>query len=210
VHFPLSSPPRFTLTARGLQPAANFTMKEFAEGVDGDDRTVGAVEIGSAAEAAGLQAGDVIVIADGRPIKRYRDLYNYLYGEWPRGKTELQLAVRRGNDEIELPKYEPWTLGLHPTQLYESVSTFLLFLLVSAYYPFRWREGSVMILLMLGYSVHRFLNEMLRNDTGEVAFGMTLSQNGSILVFVAALVLAWWRWRSPRPEPSAQLRPAPG
>jgi len=136
VHFPMCSPPRFTLTAHGLQPAANFTMKEFADGVPGDDRTIGAVEFGSQAETAGLQAGDIIVKADGRPINRYRDLYNYLYGEWPRGKSELQLTVRRGNEEIDLPAYEPWTLGLHPTQLYEAVSTFLLFLLVSAYYPF--------------------------------------------------------------------------
>jgi len=67
-----------------------------------------------------------------------------------------------------------------------------------------------MILFMLGYSVHRFLNEMLRNDTDPVAFGMTLSQNGSILVFVAALALAWWRWRNPEPTTLAQLRPAQG
>jgi prolipoprotein diacylglyceryltransferase len=50
---------------------------------------------------------------------------------------------------------------------------------------------------MLGYAVHRFLNEILRKDTDPVAFGMTLSQNGSILVFLGALFMAWWLWRKP-------------
>src|SRR5205085_290578 len=126
------------------------------------------------------------------------DLWLALVRNWPRGKTDLALTVERGNQEIDLPPFEPRTLGLHPTQLYESVSTFLLFLLLTAYYPFRRRPGEVMILFMLCYALHRFINEMLRNDTDPVAFGMTLSQNGSILVFAAGLVLAWWLWRSPR------------
>ena len=67
--------------------------------------------------------------------------------------------------------------------------TLLLFCLLTAYYPFRRQPGEVMILFMMCYAVHRFLNEMLRNDTDPVALGMTLSQNGSILVFAAALLL---------------------
>ena len=85
-----------------------------------------------------------------------------------------------------------WALA-QPTDF---LSTLLIFFLLTAYYPFRRREGEVMILFMMCYAVHRFLNEMLRNDTDPVAFGMTLSQNGSILVFTAALLLSWWRWRS--------------
>jgi prolipoprotein diacylglyceryltransferase len=50
---------------------------------------------------------------------------------------------------------------------------------------------------MLGYAVHRFLNEMLRNDTDPVAFGMTLSQNGSVLVFVVGLLLGLYLLRKP-------------
>jgi phosphatidylglycerol:prolipoprotein diacylglycerol transferase len=73
----------------------------------------------------------------------------------------------------------------------------LLFLLLTAYYPFRRRDGMVMVLFILGYSVHRFLNEMLRNDTPPVAFGMTLSQNGSILFFVIGLGLVVWLWQQP-------------
>jgi prolipoprotein diacylglyceryltransferase len=57
---------------------------------------------------------------------------------------------------------------------------------------------------MIGYAVHRFLNEMLRNDTDPLADGMTLSQNGSILFAVAGLILAWWLWRQPAQYPSAK------
>jgi phosphatidylglycerol:prolipoprotein diacylglycerol transferase len=81
----------------------------------------------------------------------------------------------------------------------------MLFLLLTAYYPFRRRDGMVMVLFILGYSVHRFLNEMLRNDTNPVAFGMTLSQNGSILFLAVGLCLLAWLWRKPAqyPAPSA-------
>ena len=47
----------------------------------------------------------------------------------------------------------------------------------------------ISFLFMIGYGVHRFLNEMLRTDTEPVAFNMTLSQNISIAVFVVAVLL---------------------
>jgi len=78
-----------------------------------------------------------------------------------------------------------------------------LFFLLTAYYPFRRHDGEVMVLFIIGYAIHRFLNEMLRNDTDPVAFGMTLSQNGSILFLLVGLILAWMLWRKP-----VQYRPA--
>jgi len=99
--------------------------------------------------------------------------------------------------EADLPAIRPVTLGLHPTQLYESVSMLLLLLLLFAYLPFRRHAGELMVLFMLGYAVHRFVNEILRNDTDPVAFGMTLSENGSILVLLVAVALWIWLLRKP-------------
>lgn len=201
VVFPLASPPRYSLVEHGDQTAAGFTLAHEI-GIP----QVGAVEPESPAAQSGLRPGDVIVKADDRLIHSTYDLRHYLVEDWPRGKNDLALAVRRGDQEIELPAFEPKTLRLHPTQLYESISMIFLFLLLTAYYPFRRHAGEVMVLFILGYSVHRFLNEALRNDTDPVAFNLTLSQNGSIFFFVVGLALLIWLWRKPVEQ---NLQPAP-
>ncbi len=206
IAFPLSAPSRFDLVEKGFQTTAGFTIMA--------DRpvTVGAVAKDSPAYQVGLQPGDQIVkirdfhkTGDDQVIEKYFDpdpgdltsFWNCLVRAWPRGKTDLTLTVERGGQIKVLDAFTPWTLHLHPTQIYESISMLLLFFLLTAYYPFRRRDGEVMIIFMIGYAIHRFLNEMLRNDTDPVAFGMTLSQNGSILFLAVALVLATMLWRKP-------------
>jgi prolipoprotein diacylglyceryltransferase len=207
VHFPMTSRARSDLVERGLQTAAGFTLTE-----DDHTATVAQVEPGSPAWEAGLRPFDEIIKVNDQEINRYYDpdrknhktLWAYFVRDWPRGETDLKLRVRpRGKDPPEeLPTFEPRTLGLHPTQLYESISMVLLFLFLSAFYAFRRHDGEVMVLFMLGYAVHRFLNEMLRNDTDPVAFGMTLSQNISVLVLLAGLGLGYWLWRKPVQYPA--------
>jgi phosphatidylglycerol:prolipoprotein diacylglycerol transferase len=207
IPFPLSAPSRFELVHHGLQTAAGFTI------IADRPVTVGAVAENSPAYQVGsLRPGDRIVkirdfnkAGDDHPIEKYFDddpedltsFRNCLVADWPRGKTDLALTVERNGETIDLPAFTPWTLKLHPTQIYESISTLLLFFLLMAYYPFRRHDGEVMVIFIIGYSIHRFLNEMLRNDTDPVAFGMTLSQNGSILFLVVGLILAGQLWRKP-------------
>jgi hypothetical protein len=226
IAFPMSAPSRFDLVRHGYQTAAGFTIA--------GDRpvTVGSVAGGSPAAQAGLLPGDRIVeirdfrkSGDNLPIEKYFDddpedltsFRNCLVPNWPHGKTDLALTVDRNGEVIDLPSFTPWkpgfsftpqssvSLHLHPTQIYESISMLLMFLLLTAYYPLRRRDGEVMIIFMIGYAVHRFLNEMLRNDTDPVlrlnVWGMalepTLSQCGSILFLIVALILAWMLWRKP-------------
>jgi phosphatidylglycerol:prolipoprotein diacylglycerol transferase len=196
VSFPIHSFAWAPEVGEGYQTAAGFTMNVTTAD---DPAVVGAVDPTSpAARVGGLQPGDVIVKADGQPISRYHDLEVYLLKNWPRGKTDLQLTVQRGNQEIPpLPAFAPRTLGLHPTQLYESISMLLLFALLEAYYPWRRHDGEVMALFLTAYPIHRFLNEMLRNDTDPVALGMTLSMNGSLLILVVAAGVWLWLLRKP-------------
>ncbi|MCC6417724.1 MAG: prolipoprotein diacylglyceryl transferase [Gemmataceae bacterium] len=193
VHFPLSAPPRYAMVAKGYQTAAGFTLV-------GQTNVVAQVEPGSAAERKGLQAGDRINNVNGRPIASAVELDDaFGVTSWPRGKNDVALTVQRGTGpqrEVTLA-YSPATIGLNPTQLYESISMGLLFVLLMAYYPFRRRAGEVMLLFMVGYAVHRFVNEILRVDTDPVAFGMTLSQNISVVVLGAAFLLALVLWRRP-------------
>jgi phosphatidylglycerol:prolipoprotein diacylglycerol transferase len=90
-----------------------------------------------------------------------------------------------------------WSLWLHPTQLYSTVDGLILFLLVSAYYPLRRRDGEVMGLLLLTYPITRFLIEHLRNDEGIFLAGMTVSQVISVGLLGFAAVYWFALSRSP-------------
>jgi hypothetical protein len=182
---------------REVQTSAGFAMDPQGK----DDRTVGAVEPGSAAETSGLQAGDVIVDVDGHPIAGYTELRDALNFNWPRGKTDVTLTVQRNGQDVTLPAYVPRTLGLIPTQLYESISMLLIFVILIFLYPMRRYDGQVMVVLMLCYSVHRFFNESLRHDTPHYFLGLTVSQEISILIFSAGVLLGLYRRQFPLPRP---------
>ena len=68
----------------------------------------------------------------------------------------------------------------------------LLFLVLSAYYPFRRHDGQVMALMMVGYSMHRYVNELLRADQRPVGFEAWTS----VVLFAAGVLLWLWlaRW----------------
>jgi phosphatidylglycerol:prolipoprotein diacylglycerol transferase len=197
VSFPLPSMPRYDMVKRGYQTPAGFVTEQLPPAP-----VVLAVEPNSAVAAAGLKKGDRIIGVNGKRIETYGDLAlvfsgDFQYG-WQRGENRLQLDVLTPDgQERTLPTAVPRGIGLHPTQLYETISMALLLFLLLSYYPFKTHDGAVMVLFMLGYGVHRFVNEMLRTDTEIVAFGMTLSQNISVVVLLAAAVLAILVWRRP-------------
>jgi phosphatidylglycerol:prolipoprotein diacylglycerol transferase len=203
VSFPLSAPPRYAMVEKGYQTAAGFTLHPRAPD---DKAVVELVEPHSPAWNAGLRPGDTITKVNGRTVDIADDLDRlFRVQDWPRGKNDVVLTVEHGGHgpARTLPAFTPWTIRLHPTQLYESISMALLFALLMAYYPFRRHDGELMVLFMIGYAAHRFLDEILRVDTDPVAFHMTLSQNISVLVLAAAFVLALILWRKP-----ALYRPA--
>ena len=84
----------------------------------------------------------------------------------------------------------PWSLAVHPAQIYAVLDGLVLLLLLSLYYPRRRRDGEVMALLMVTYPVSRFLIECLRGDEGPFVAGLTMSQAISVVIFLAGLA-AW-------------------
>jgi len=205
VHFPLAAPVRYDLVRDGYQTAAGFTM---AASDPGQDARVARVEPESPAYRGGLRSGDLIVKANDCEINSYGDLTRCLAtpdaggcgksSGWPRGEAELTLTVLRDDptEPVQLSAFAPRTLGVQPTQLYESISMALLFWLLTAYYPHRRREGQVMALLMIGYGLHRSLNELLRADAQRpVAFEIGTS------IFLIAAGLALFVWLQLRPTP---------
>jgi prolipoprotein diacylglyceryltransferase len=138
------------------------------------------------------------------------DALRELTDHWPRGDQSLDVDVERDGQVVHIGPFIPRSLGLHPTQVYETISMLLLMLLLLSFYRFRAYDGQVMTLFIACYAIHRFLNETLRNDTDIVAFGMTLSQNISILMllFATALEFGHRRWGTMLPGRSTPV-PAP-
>ena len=133
-----------------------------------------------------------------------------LVADWPRGRHTLDLGVQRDGQDVKL-SFEPVSVPLYPTQLYETVSMLLLILLLLAYHPFRRHDGQVMVLLMVGYALHRFVNESIRIEPA-VGLGLTLSQWGSVVIFAAAVGIELYlrrtmpsRWAA---APTTPLPPA--
>ncbi len=142
---------------------------------------------------------------------RTYDTLEEMSQDWPRGKSQLTIGVERGGNVVELPPFAPQTIGLYPTQLYETISMLLLIPLLLVYYPYRRHDGQLMVILMLGYSIHRFINESLRVEPA-VAGGLTLSQWGSVVIFAAAIGIETYLWMvmpSRWSQPREQVAPAP-
>jgi prolipoprotein diacylglyceryltransferase len=70
---------------------------------------------------------------------------------------------------------------------------FLLFLLLLAFRPLQTRDGQLMPLLMMGYGVHRWLNEMLRSDPRPEG----LESWTSVALIVAGAILFVWLYTRP-------------
>jgi phosphatidylglycerol:prolipoprotein diacylglycerol transferase len=123
---------------------------------------------------------------------------------------------------VSFPKYSPpWvdqsagglippsaaaSLPVHPTQLYSSLDSLIILILLTAFYPLRRRDGEVLGLLMVTYPITRFLIEYLRNDEGVFFAGLTISQNISIALLLGGL--AYWLWLSRFPRTRFADKPA--
>ncbi len=195
-HFPLSAPAREALVDGGAQTTAGFLLYP---GVGMPDQPAGArvalVDPGSAAHAAGLRKDDLITAVNGEAVSDAGKVSDVFY-RWKRGESKLVLTVRRQGGEEEELAFVPRTVGLYPTQVYEVVSMALLFVVLLAYFPLRHYPGQVMAVFMMGYAVHRYLNEVLRGDPRPEDF----ERYSSVIVFVAGAGLWVWLWQKSRRE----------
>jgi len=82
------------------------------------------------------------------------------------------------------------TYGLHPTQVYASITAFLLAALTAAYFRRRPYDGSVLVVGTLLYGVKRVILEFLRGDElGQFGTMFTISQWISAGIFATGLIL---------------------
>ena len=78
---------------------------------------------------------------------------------------------------------------LHPTQLYESLGEFLIFLLLITIRRHKAFNGQLFMTYIIFYSVLRFIVEFFRGDVarGFITSQLSLSQGVSILMFFVAV-----------------------
>lgn len=76
---------------------------------------------------------------------------------------------------------------LIPTQIYSSLLLLLIFIVLRIFQERPHKTGEIFYLYLLLYSMKRFFIEFWRADNPQVAFGLTLFQVLSILVFVISL-----------------------
>ncbi len=81
------------------------------------------------------------------------------------------------------------SLPVHPTQIYSSLGNLAIFFIANAFFKYRKRDGEIMIVFCMLYSVLRFCMEILRDDNPPLFDGLTISQNISVLVFIVMAAL---------------------
>jgi prolipoprotein diacylglyceryltransferase len=170
-----------------------------------------AVEPASEAARQGLKAGALVQSIDGVPVQSIDDAYLALLnidGHQP----DMTVSIRVAGD----PRTHAWTVAgplprsgpVHPAQLYSAVDGLLLCGFLLAYSPFRRRDGELFALLLTIHPVSRFLLESIRKDENKNVWetGMTISQNVSVMLLVAGLLL--WAYLLVRPAQLIWARPA--
>jgi phosphatidylglycerol:prolipoprotein diacylglycerol transferase len=178
---------------------------------------VQAVDEGSWAEAAGLKPGDFIVRLNEIAVARRetqqgpeggKPLLALLAKATPGSRLELEV-LRDGRTVTLQGTFDPvppHSQPVHPTQIYLAAAGLLLLGATLAFYPFRRRHGQVMVLVMIGYAVTRFLIEFLRADEPLMADGLTMSQNISVALFAGGIGLVAWLRAHPPTVPVPSLK----
>ena len=116
--------------------------------------------------------------------------------------TSLFLGVVFTNPRSHEMTDVPLNIRIHPTQLYESLATLLIFGILLWSYRRKTRDGQIFLTYLVLYAVARFFLEFLRGDEDRgFVFNhlLSTSQFVAILALLTAAVLAFfWYGRADR------------
>ncbi len=156
------------------------------------------VDRDSPADRAGLKVGDVVVRINDRSFKVVDGAYKLIYEALGNGQP---LAIRTAAGDvktIEAIEVPDRSRPVHPTQIYSSITAALLAWMLWSYYPLRRRDGEVTALMITLYPIARYLEEVIRVDEPSMfGTGLSISQNVSVLLLLAAGGMWIWLRRQP-------------
>jgi phosphatidylglycerol:prolipoprotein diacylglycerol transferase len=160
---------------------------------------VARVESRSAADSAGLKAGDAVTSINSKPVESMGGVKPLILSALESGKN-LRLGLASGKSvPIAAAPLPERSRPVHPTQVYSAIDAGLLGWLLWSFYPFRRRDGEAIALLLTIHPITRFLLEVIRTDEPAVfGTGMSISQNISILLLAGGLALWWYLSKQPR------------
>jgi phosphatidylglycerol:prolipoprotein diacylglycerol transferase len=118
--------------------------------------------------------------------------------------STLPWSVIFHNEDAHALVGVPLGVPLHPSQLYESFTVFLLLFALLAVLRNRRFQGQVLVVYLIGYSVLRFFLEFFRGDAARgTVFGGALSTSQFIAIVVVFLTLAALPVIAKRPQDAA-------
>ena len=185
--FPAGSPPYMQQLSYGDL----LGMKTIPHEADEDFvRTVTAIEAGAIADQLGIHSGDHVTIFTPDPMRV--QFFKQQPNQWNEAR-ELVLYVdsdRQGQLVVPLSQLSPLSHPIHPTQIYSSINAFLLCGVLWFFWRVRKYDGEVFALMLVLYSIARFLLEMIRQDeSGLLGTSLTISQWVSVVTLVVGLVM---------------------
>jgi phosphatidylglycerol:prolipoprotein diacylglycerol transferase len=218
VQFPWGSPPFKQQVEQGKLALHGLRFR----GEPNNPPIISSVEADSAAERAGLAAGQQIerIFAESPDDERLREWKVSTVDEAEAALLHItgegtNLSLRVSGDGASsrtvgwtLPEALPRSQPIHPAQIYSAIDCFLLLFFLLAYEPFQRRTGEVLALFLTITPITRFLLEEIRTDeSGMFGTRFSISQLISIAAIVGAAIL--WAFvmrqptgvkQAPRPE----------
>lgn len=195
VTFPALSPAHVHEVERGQ--AFLYGLK--FDGLKSDPPVIAEVEPGSSAAEAGFEAGQTVTAVGSQKVETIDQALWLLFAE-AHSSTPVPITVGSGESANTATIAGPagHSVPVHPTQLYSAINALLICLFLLAAAPFFRRDGQLWTLMITIYPVTRFLMEIIRNDEGSaLGTGLTISQNVSLLVLVAAIAFWFYLLRQP-------------
>ncbi len=142
------------------------------------------------AETAGIAVGDEV-----ERIRPYHEPYDPSLDPAAPPKIVADVALRRSNVTLGSSQLPPYSLPVHPSQIYAAINAALLCLLIWCLQPWPRRDGIAFLVAILLYSVSRFLIEGIRSDEGgQLGTSLSIAQwislvGGCVSVLLMLLVL---------------------
>ncbi|MFO0916047.1 MAG: prolipoprotein diacylglyceryl transferase family protein [Pirellulales bacterium] len=186
VHFPVASPPYVAQQEQGQFLGIQLGLSQ-------DHVVIRSIRPDSPASGSPLRPGMRLKTINNHEVDSLNSA-RYLIATSP-FDSRLTVVDPEGQELIVNLVMKPpaHSLPTEPTQIYSALNAVILCLLALAVESRLPRQGMLMALVLGLYAVTRFLEEIIRQDEGSFAgTGLTISQNISIVLLVAALVMAWW------------------